>query len=108
MELTKIEKMMIAARVMKIAVLVLFRSHVYTCGGRFFLQKKGGTIGLRSTCAVALLVIQWCYEQWLKLMARSNLYSVAKARYMDDLNAWLYAEMEMDGGRTGLQFQVER
>ena len=50
---------MSVSTVMRIAVLVLFRSHVYTFAGRFFLQKKGGPIGLRSTCAIAHLLMLW-------------------------------------------------
>ena len=57
--LTAREKRMIIARVMKIAVLVLLRTHVYEFGGKFFLQKKGGPIGLRSTCAIARIVMLW-------------------------------------------------
>ena len=45
--LTAREKRMIVATIMKIAVLVLFRTHVYEFGGKFFLQKKGGPIGYR-------------------------------------------------------------
>ena len=36
-ELTEREKRLIVATVVKIAVLVLFRTHLYTFGGRFFL-----------------------------------------------------------------------
>ena len=56
-ELTDREKRLIIATVMKIAVLVLFKSHVYTFGGKFYLQKHGGPIGLRSTCAIARIVM---------------------------------------------------
>ena len=46
-KLTTREKRMVVATVMKIAVLVLFRTHVYEFGGKFYLQRKGGPIGLR-------------------------------------------------------------
>ena len=38
--LTIRKKRMIVATVMKIAVIILFRTHVYEFGGKFFLQKK--------------------------------------------------------------------
>ena len=90
-ELTKREKRMIVATVMKIAVLVLFRSHVYTFGGKFYLQKRGGPIGLRSTCAIARIVMLDWDDRWLAMVDRNNIKLVDKARYMDDLRAWLYA-----------------
>ena len=35
------EKRMVVATIMKIAVLVLFRTHIYEFGGKFYLQKRG-------------------------------------------------------------------
>ena len=55
--LTDMEKKLIIATVMRIAVLTLFRTHTYSFGGKFFLQKAGGPIGLRSTCCIARLVM---------------------------------------------------
>ena len=51
--LTKHEKQMIMAKVMHTAVLTLFKIHCYTFGGKFYLQKHGWPIGLRSTCCIA-------------------------------------------------------
>ena len=72
--LTAREKRMIIASVMKIAVLVLFRTHVYEFGGKFFLQQKGGPIGLRSTCCIARIVLLWWDEKLLSLIAKNNLH----------------------------------
>ena len=71
-------------------MLVLFRTHVYEFGGKFYLQKKGGPIGLRSTCAIARIVMLWWDEKFLALVASSNLSLEEKARYMDDIRVWLY------------------
>ena len=125
-ELTKREKRLIIATVMKIAVLVLFRSHVYTFGGKFFLQKRGGPIGLRSTCAIARIVMLDWDDRWLWMLTKNNIRLEQKARYMDDLRVWLYAirlgwrwvegdllfssrwrTEEQELGMTGLQKTVE-
>ena len=71
---------MVVATVMKIAVLVLFRTHVYEFGGKFFLQKKGGPIGLRSTCAIARIIMLWWDEQFMSLVAKSNLTTEEQVR----------------------------
>ena len=124
--LTDIEKRMVVATVMKIAVLVLFRTHVYEFGGKFYLQKKGGPIGLRSTCAIARIVMLWWDEMFMSLVASSNLSVEEKARYMDDIRLWMYSirlgwrwaegglkyrkawrEEERAKGMTGLQKTVE-
>jgi hypothetical protein len=124
--LTTREKRMIIATVMKIAVLVLFRTHVYEFGGKFFLQRKGGPIGLRSTCCIARIVMLWWDEKLLSLIAKNNLTLEQKARYMDDIRLWLYAirlgwrwvdgglkfsgewrDEERRAGMTGLQKTVE-
>ena len=56
-KLTKLEKRLIVATVMRIAVLTLFRTHTYSFGNKFYQQRAGGPIGLRSTCCVARLVM---------------------------------------------------
>ena len=91
MRLTTREKRMIIATVMKIAVLVLFRTHVYEFGGKFFLQRKGGPIGFRSTCCIARIVMLWWDEKLLSLIAKNNHTLEQKARYMDDIRLWLHA-----------------
>ena len=54
MELTEYKKRLIVATVVKISVLV--NTHVYTWNGETYLQKAGGPIMLRSTCAVTRVV----------------------------------------------------
>ena len=76
------EKRRIVATVLRIAVLILFQSHVYTFGGKSYLQKHGGPIGLRSTCCIARITMLWWDEQWLKLVGENNLELEAKARYI--------------------------
>ena len=67
-ELTALEKRMIIARVMHTAVMALFRKHTYTFGGKYYLQKQGGPIGLRSTCCIARIVMLWWDKQLPQLV----------------------------------------
>ena len=55
--LSELEKKMIIANVMKVAVMTMFRTHIYTFDDSYYLQKKGGQIGLRATCCVARLTM---------------------------------------------------
>ena len=57
-KLKEAEKKEIIARVVVIAVSVMFRTHVYTFGDNIYKETSGGPIGLRSTCAVARLVMK--------------------------------------------------
>ena len=125
-KITPVEKRMIVATVMKIAVLVLFRTHIYEFGGHFYLQKKGGPIGLRSTCALARIIMLWWDEELMSLISSNNLTVEEKARYMDDIRLWLYSirlgwrwqegrlqfcsdwrKEEREAGMTGLQKTME-
>ena len=49
MELTEYEKRLLVATVVKIGVLVMMNTHIYSWNGEIYLQKAGGPIGLRST-----------------------------------------------------------
>ena len=89
--LTKKEKRLLVAKVMKTAVLAIFKTHTYSFNKKFFLQAKGGPIGLRSTCAVARLVMMWWDDKLLEAMDKLNIKKVAGARYMDDIRIWLHA-----------------
>ena len=58
--LTKLEKRRILANFIRIAVLTMFNTHIYSFDSRYYLQQKGGPIGLRATCAVArLAMVDW-------------------------------------------------
>ena len=88
-ELTKLEKRMIVARVMYTAVMALFKKHTYTFGGKYYLQKQGGPIGLRSTCCIARIVMIWWDRQLMEILQKSNLTTEERARYMDDIRLWM-------------------
>ena len=70
--LTSLEKKRIVATVMLIAVEIMFSAHIYTFAGQCYKQKKGGPIGLRSTCAVARLVMSVWDSKWLERLGRDE------------------------------------
>ena len=79
------EKKLIIAKVLHKAVLTLFQTHTYTFGGKFFLQKRGGPIGLCSTCCIARLVMVWWDMQLLDILKTCKITLEEKMRYMDDI-----------------------
>ena len=89
--LTMMEKKLVLAKVMKTAVLAVFKTHTYSFAQKFYIQKMGGPIGLRSTCCVARLVMLWWDDQLVEVMEKLNIKKVAGARYMDDIRVWLHA-----------------
>ena len=77
--------------VVKVGVLIMMNTHVYSWDGKAFLQKAGGPIGLRSTCAVARIVMNEWDSRW-RAMCRDNNITLAKGdRYVDDIRAFLKA-----------------
>ena len=90
-EYTKHEKKKIVASMVQIGILVMFNTHVYGFNGKTFLQKEGGPIGLRSTCALARVVMNEWDTMWLEKLDENNIQITKGSRYMDDLRAFLRA-----------------
>ena len=83
--LTTLEKRMAVAQVVAIGVKTMFRTHVYTFGGKLFHQKRGGPIGLRGTGAVARVVMAMCDTKVKAKMDNNTIKTMVDARYMDDV-----------------------
>ena len=83
-KLTGSDKKEIIAQVTKIMTETMFRTHVYTFGGRIFRQSQGGPIGLRSTCSVARLIMKIWDDKWLARLTELKVKVEAATRYMDD------------------------
>ena len=59
-ERTDFEERMIVAMAVQIGIIAVMNTHQYSFNGKTFLQKAGGPIGLRSTCAAARVVMnEW-------------------------------------------------
>jgi hypothetical protein len=76
--------------VVQIGVMAVMNSHIYSFGGKYFLQKKGGPIGLRATCAIARITMLDWDRKWLDICQKNNLELVESGRYMDDLRVFLH------------------
>ena len=102
--LTDLEKRMILASVMRIAVITMFNTHIYSFDNTYYLQRCGGPIGLRGTCAVArLAMIEWA-RRWATFLAGLGLSYEEAARYMDDLRVYMSGDGMMvssAGQRSG-------
>ena len=85
---------MIVATVVKIGVLVMMNTHIYTWNGESYLQRAGGPIGLRSTCAVARVVMNEWDARWKDLCLMNNIKIGKSKRYMDDIRAFFKALRE--------------
>ena len=83
--LTKEEKMMVVAQVAQKSVLAIFKTHTYRFAKKFYLQKRGGPIGLRSTCCIARLVMLWWDQEFLDVVKTANIKIIGSARYMDNV-----------------------
>ena len=69
----------------------MMNTHLYTFNGKIYLQQEGGPIGLRSTCAIARIVMNEFDARWLEKMESNNIKIRKGQRYMDDLRAILRA-----------------
>ena len=89
-ELTAIEKKRLVAEVLRLAVEMMFSTHCYSFGGRIFRQTEGGPIGLRSTCAVARVVMARWDQKFKERLKMANIRSELDGRYVDDGRLVLY------------------
>ena len=102
---TEMEKKVAVAEMVRIGVICMMNTHTFLWDGRWFLQRKGGPIGLRGTCAVARVVMLWWDGQLENILANNNIRLEEGARYMDDIRLLLNSIKEgwrWDG--TGLAY----
>ena len=77
--LMELKKRQVLAKVMKTAVLAIFKTHTYSFAARFYLQTKGGPIGLRSTCFLAKLIMMWWDDMLVDAVERLGLKLISVA-----------------------------
>ena len=73
----------------RIGVIVMMNTHLFRWNGKIFLQRKGGPIGLRSTCAVARVTMLFWDEKLTNMLGKNNIILDDGARYMDDVRLTL-------------------
>ena len=84
-EWTKLEERLMLAEMTRIGVIVMMNSHLFRWDGKIFLQRQGGPIGLRSTCAVARITMMHWDGKLAEFMDVNNIRLEMGARYMDDV-----------------------
>ena len=67
---TELEERMLVATAVQIGVIAVMNTHQYSFNGKTFLQKAGGRIGLRATCAIARVVMNTWDTRWLENWSR--------------------------------------
>ena len=76
--------------VMKLAVEVLFCSHVYSFKGSDYKQSDGGPIGLRATCAIARVCMARHSVMWQERITINNIKVAESGFYVDDGRVFMY------------------
>ena len=66
-------------------------THPYSFNGKTFLQKAGGPIGLRDTCAIARVVMNTWDIKWLDKMEQNGVMIKTGVRYRDDIRIFVNA-----------------
>ena len=90
-EITEQEQKLIMSEVLKLAVETMYDTHMYSFGGTVYKQTEGGPIGLRSTCAVARVIMSRWDMKWKERLAMNNIQLETDARYVDDGRAILFS-----------------
>ena len=93
--LTEEQKSTVIAEVMRLAVELMYETHLYTFGGKGYKQKEGGHIGLRSTCALACVVMARWDMKWKSRLESNNVELEEDGRYVDDARAYLSLQKRM-------------
>ena len=88
---TELQKRMLLAKMIQIAVVTMMNTHLYEFNGKIFLQQAGGPIGLRGTCAVARVVMNHWDTLWIGLLKAEKMTHEEADRYMDDLRVFMLA-----------------
>ena len=89
--LTEQEKRVVMPEVMRLAVEIVFSKHVYSFGDHCYKQKEGRPLGLRSTCALARVLMGRWDIKWKERMRDSNLEVEDDVRFVDDARIFTYS-----------------
>ena len=85
------EKRMIIAKLVQIAVITMMNTNLYEFNGTTFLQQAGGPIGLSATCAVAQVCMDEWDSRWIDLLEDQRIETEDMERYMDDIRVFIFA-----------------
>ena len=85
-QLTEEQKMILVSKMLRLAVLNIFRNHMYQFGGVTFRQLKGAPIGLRLTSIIARIVMDQWLLKFLAILDQAGVEVYMAAKYVDDVN----------------------
>ena len=85
-DLTASEKRRLIAKSVKLAIITVFRNHVYQFGERRYRQVSGGPIGLRLTSLVARIVMDRWALSFLSKLDKAGVTIWAMVKYVDDIS----------------------
>ena len=73
---------------------LVMSTHIYVFCGKYFLQRLGGPIGLRSTATIAALIMKLWDQAWVRLLEKENLGVLEFFRYVDDVRNFVFSLYE--------------
>ena len=91
LEYTAEQRRTIIATMVQVGCITMMNTHVYEWNGSLYHQQEGGPIGLRATCAIARIVMNYWDKKWMNLMNINNIERDLEDRYMDDIRVMLMA-----------------
>ena len=101
-ELSEIEKRKIIGATLQIAIAASFHLHLYTFGGRVYLQMAGGPIGSRLTMAVSKIVMLVWGRKLQEHLGKAGLKTFIEGVYVDDIRllmSLLSLHLSWDSGK---------
>ena len=85
-DLDENQKRFILSKVVKVAIIAVFKNHLYTFNGVTYVQLAGGPIGLRLTSIVARVVMDSWMVMFLVRLDDAGFHLWAIMKYVDDIN----------------------
>ena len=96
------EKMKLLAKFVELSVIEVFGAHVYEFGGKIYVQKDGGPIGLSLSGAIGRTSMAVWDGEVGKLCVRNRVKMWFRRRYVDDCNG------AMESWKAGWRWQGTR
>ena len=83
------DKREMVAILVQICTIILMNSHVYSFGGKLFIQSEGVGIGLRASACLARITMCLWDTRWAREQYNLGLSTLLFIRYVDDLRIYL-------------------
>ena len=80
---------------MKKGIETVMGNHLFRWGGQTYMQKDGGSIGLRMTGSICRVVMDNWLNKFKQKAVEIEIEIKLVSKYVDDINLYVYA---MEGG----------